>query len=163
MNKTAYRWLVATSLLGATVASQITFPSVVEASNKGTFTVGDSVLNVRRSPSTSGEKVATYQPGDKINYDEVVINDGYRWISYVGASGNRNYVAVGTADGSQSFGSLSGASSSSSSASSRTNSSAEISRITGEWQNELGDTITIDKDGRITPSYFDDAVSSPPP
>lgn len=63
-----------------------------------TFTVGDSPINVRREPNLNGEIVAVYQPGDKVHYDSKGSNDGYRWISYVGESGNRNYLAIGQTD-----------------------------------------------------------------
>lgn len=63
-----------------------------------TFTVGDSPINVRRTPSLDGEIVAVYQPGEKVHYDSKGSNDGYRWISYVGESGNRNYLAIGQTD-----------------------------------------------------------------
>lgn len=63
-----------------------------------TFTVGDSPINVRRDPSLTGEIVAVYQPGEKVHYDSKGSNDGYRWISYVGESGNRNYLAIGQTD-----------------------------------------------------------------
>ena len=63
-----------------------------------TFTVGDSPINVRRTPSLDGEVVAVYQPGEKVHYDSKGSNDGYRWISYVGESGNRNYLAIGQTD-----------------------------------------------------------------
>ena len=63
-----------------------------------TFTVGNSPINVRRSPSLDGEIVAVYQPGEKVHYDSKGSNDGYRWISYVGESGNRNYLAIGRTD-----------------------------------------------------------------
>lgn len=63
-----------------------------------TFMVGDSPINVRREPSLTGEIVAVYQPGDKVHYDSKGSNDGYRWISYVGESGNRNYLAIGQTD-----------------------------------------------------------------
>lgn len=63
-----------------------------------TFTVGDSPINVRREPSLTGEIVAVYQPGEKVHYDSKGSNDGYRWISYVGESGNRNYLAIGQTD-----------------------------------------------------------------
>ena len=63
-----------------------------------TFTVGDAPINVRRYPDLSGEIVATYQPGEKVHYDSKGSNAGYRWISYIGESGNRNYMAIGPTD-----------------------------------------------------------------
>ena len=65
---------------------------------EATFTVGDVPINVRRSPSLVGEIVATYNPGDKVHYDSKGSNEGYRWISYIGESGNRNYLAIGQTD-----------------------------------------------------------------
>ena len=65
---------------------------------EATFTVGDSPINVRRYPDLTGEIVATYQPGEKVRYDSKGTNAGYRWISYVGTSGNRNYMAIGPVD-----------------------------------------------------------------
>jgi len=51
------------------------------------------VCNVRSAPSTGAKVVATYPKGKNINYDSVYEADGYRWISYVGYSGQRRYVA----------------------------------------------------------------------
>lgn len=52
------------------------------------------VCNVRTAPNTRAEIVAQYPVGKEINYDQVWEGDGYRWISYVGASsGQRRYVA----------------------------------------------------------------------
>lgn len=56
--------------------------------------VTQAVCNVRTAPSTSAEIVAQYPVGKEINYDQVWEGDGYRWISYIGASsGQRRYVA----------------------------------------------------------------------
>lgn len=52
------------------------------------------VCNVRSEPNTRAEIVAQYPVGKEINYDQVWEGDGYRWISYIGAtSGKRRYVA----------------------------------------------------------------------
>ena len=52
------------------------------------------VCNVRSEPNTRAEIVAQYPVGKEINYDQVWEGDGYRWISYIGASsGQRRYVA----------------------------------------------------------------------
>ena len=56
--------------------------------------VTQAVCNVRSAPNTRAEIVATYGVGQKIHYDSVYECDGYRWISYIGASsGQRRYVA----------------------------------------------------------------------
>lgn len=61
----------------------------------GNATVLANKLNVRTAPSTSAEIVASYYKGEVIrNYDHVYDADGYRWIRYVGASGNYRFIAV---------------------------------------------------------------------
>ncbi|MDU2829249.1 MAG: N-acetylmuramoyl-L-alanine amidase [Anaerococcus sp.] len=55
--------------------------------------VTQAVCNVRSEPNTNAPIVATYGVGQSINYDSVYECDGYRWISYIGASGKRRYVA----------------------------------------------------------------------
>lgn len=55
--------------------------------------VTQAVCNVRSAPNTRAEIVATYGVGQSIRYDSVYECDGYRWISYIGASGKRRYVA----------------------------------------------------------------------
>lgn len=52
-----------------------------------------AVCNVRSAPSTKAPIVATYDKGQQINYDSVYEGDGYRWISYIGRTGHRRYVA----------------------------------------------------------------------
>lgn len=55
--------------------------------------VTQAVCNVRSAPNTRAEVVATYGVGQSIRYDQVWEGDGYRWISYIGGSGKRRYVA----------------------------------------------------------------------
>lgn len=64
----------------------------------GTFTVKVSALNVRAKAGLDGEIVAVYTPEMTINYDGWCDKDGYIWITYLGASGNRRYVAVGQSE-----------------------------------------------------------------
>lgn len=64
----------------------------------GTFTVGDAAINVRRAPNLNGEIVAVYERGQSVTYDSKGSANGYRWISYIGGSGNRNYMAIGQTD-----------------------------------------------------------------
>lgn len=59
----------------------------------GVATVLVDALNVRTEPNTQSEIVATYKRNEKINYDKVYITNKYVYISYVGASGSRRYVA----------------------------------------------------------------------
>lgn len=74
--------------------------SAKRVSKKGTATVTvKQGLNVRATPSIDGKKVATYAKGEKFGYDSYIITGGYVWLSYVGRSGNRVYVAEGPNDG----------------------------------------------------------------
>lgn len=61
----------------------------------GTFKVTVNKLNVRELPTTKSKTVAQYVKGETIYYDGYIKNDGYVWISYIGKSGNRRYVATG--------------------------------------------------------------------
>lgn len=66
---------------------------------EGEFTLGDMSINVRRSPSLLGQVVAVYEPGEVVRYDQKILSsDGYRWISFVGQSGHRNYMAIAPVD-----------------------------------------------------------------
>lgn len=63
-------------------------------SQHGRCTIAVDKLNIREKPSTSSKVVGTYRKGESVNYDYYVDNEGYRWISWIGASGNRRYMAV---------------------------------------------------------------------
>lgn len=67
----------------------------------GTFTVEVSALNVRDKAGLDGAIVAVYGAGETINYDGYCDKDGYIWVTYIGASGNRRYVAVGQSENGQ--------------------------------------------------------------
>lgn len=64
----------------------------------GTFTVDADAINVRRAPNLKSDIVATYKKGQSVTYDSKGSANGYRWISYVGGSGKRNYMAIGQTD-----------------------------------------------------------------
>lgn len=53
---------------------------------------------VRESPSPKATHVAQYKAGDSVVIDRVHIRGGYVWGSYVGGSGNRRYVSLGTTE-----------------------------------------------------------------
>lgn len=55
--------------------------------------IPNTAVNVRERPSTTSNAVALYNAGSRINYDRVYVGNGYVWVSYIGASGNRRYVA----------------------------------------------------------------------
>lgn len=60
-----------------------------------TFTPNTTV-NVRAEPTTQSEAVAKYHAGEAIRYDRVYVGAGYVWVSYIGRSGKRRYVACRT-------------------------------------------------------------------
>lgn len=66
----------------------------------GTMVVTVSAVNVRTSPSTSAEVVAVYDNSEEFHYDSVYSAEGYIWVSYIGQSGERRYVAAGVANSS---------------------------------------------------------------
>lgn len=61
--------------------------------NENWHGITQTACHVRADASTNSAIVATYPMGSRINYDSVYESDGYRWISYVGNSGKRRYVA----------------------------------------------------------------------
>lgn len=73
----------------------------------GSFTsnIDENIYIRRGAPSTqasyakdSSGKPVWYSKGETVNYDSYVINEGYVWISYIGDSGERNYIATGEWD-----------------------------------------------------------------
>lgn len=71
----------------------------------GTMTVTVDAINVRRAPDTSGEVVDQYTKGQSFKYDTVIVDaNGFVWVSYIGESGNRNYVATGPTQNSKRYG-----------------------------------------------------------
>lgn len=65
----------------------------------GKFTVTVPAINVRTTPSISGEIVSSYSEGEVVYYDSYVIKEGFVWISYISYSNERRYMAVGSHDG----------------------------------------------------------------
>lgn len=71
-----------------------------DASFAGTYRCTVPYLRVRRSPGLGGTEVAHYSTGEVVELDGFWWKaDGFVWGTYVGRSGNRNYVAVGRATG----------------------------------------------------------------
>lgn len=55
---------------------------------------------VREGPSVTTKSVAQYYIGETVRYDSIVNNEGRKWISYIGRSGNRRYCCAVDTDGS---------------------------------------------------------------
>ena len=91
-------------LYGSFVGGGWPLPELPDESDDGRFPVNKTVtvradrLAVRDKPSTkTGEVVAWYAKGDRVNIDGVALgDDGHAWGSYIGGSGKRRYIALGT-------------------------------------------------------------------
>ncbi len=68
-------------------ASRHNLPS----SGSYTFTARSGI---KTQPLVANPDVSYYDSGMSVNYDKVVNNDGYTWLSYLSYSGHRFYVAV---------------------------------------------------------------------
>lgn len=69
----------------------------------GTYTAYTN-MNIRRAP-VDGQVVALLPAGSSVQYDSYIDRGGVRWISYIGFSGNRNYIARRKLDNSVIYGS----------------------------------------------------------
>ncbi|MGT2933931.1 SH3 domain-containing protein [Streptococcus catagoni] len=50
---------------------------------------------VRAEAKLSSPELVHYQAGQFVHYDKIITADGYQWLSYIGASGNRRYIQIG--------------------------------------------------------------------
>lgn len=92
-------WFYADDEVVSSAMSQIPTSHEIELTpEQGVFTVGADAINVRRAPNLLGEVVDVYRQGQSVVYDSKGSANGYRWISYVGGSGKRNYMAIGQVD-----------------------------------------------------------------
>ena len=70
-----------------TPSSTGTFPS------RGRY-IFSGTTEVKNEAKLSAPTQFTFNRGDSVNYDKVLENDGYQWISYISYSGMRRYAAV---------------------------------------------------------------------
>lgn len=75
-----------------------TSDTIVETSKAGIFTLDVAEINVRRWPNLTSKVVDSYKQGQTVSFDSEGYANGYYWISYVGGSGMRNYMAIGITD-----------------------------------------------------------------
>ena len=81
----------------ATVPAESTTP----ASTEGVIPVSITRtlkydMNIREKPTTKSSIVGTYAAGSSVAFDQILVEAGYVWGSYVGRnSGKRRYVAIG--------------------------------------------------------------------
>ena len=74
-----------------TVPVQNTTRHNLPASGSYTFTAR---TGIKTQPLVANPDVSYYDAGMSVNYDKVVNNDGYTWLSYLSYSGHRFYVAI---------------------------------------------------------------------
>lgn len=73
---------------------------------KGTFTA-NTAMSIRRTPSTKNNvPVAVLLKGQSVKYDSYIDREGILWISYIGFSGKRNYIARRRLDNSIIYGAV---------------------------------------------------------
>ena len=67
---------------------------VTEYVEYGTARVQVDKLNVRDTPSLSGNLVASYSKGETFKYDYVIVKKDFTWVRYLSYTGDTRYVAV---------------------------------------------------------------------
>ncbi|MGT2866761.1 SH3 domain-containing protein, partial [Streptococcus fryi] len=70
-------------------------------SKTGTYTFTQPSA-VKSEPKVHSATLATYQAGQRVNYDQVVQSDNHRWLSYISYGGHRRYVSLGQVSSPQS-------------------------------------------------------------
>ena len=61
--------------------------------SRGRYTFSETA-EVKNEAKWSAPTQFTFNRGDSVNYDKVLENDGYQWLSYISYSGMRRYAAV---------------------------------------------------------------------
>lgn len=57
-----------------------------------------SKSRVHTQPKVKSEYTYTYQPGETVNIDGILVSEGYAWGTYIGSKGSRRYVILGSAE-----------------------------------------------------------------
>ena len=102
-----YQWLSYRSYSGVRryaainklIQSEPQQPAKQTSSSTGTFPsrgryIFSGTTEVKNEAKLSAPTQFTFNRGDSVNYDKVLENDGYQWISYISYSGMRRYAAV---------------------------------------------------------------------
>lgn len=83
--------------IGKTTTSQSTTSptsaSTAQLNTHGTYNF-TSHASIKAEPKLSSPELAFYDKGQSVVYDKTLEADGYKWISYISASGVRRYIAV---------------------------------------------------------------------
>ena len=73
---------------------------VLEIPDKGTYHF-KKTANVKSEPKVSSKTEFTFEDGDSLSYDKVMLADGHQWLSYKSFSGARRYVDIAKVEVSQ--------------------------------------------------------------
>jgi N-acetylmuramoyl-L-alanine amidase CwlA len=90
-------WISASVVTEVTSSSTPTpQPTVPQAPFKATGTVQftQNGVNIRRGTAVTGAIVGQYNSGQRVIYDRIELHNGHWWVSFVGGSGNRNWISV---------------------------------------------------------------------
>ncbi|MGT2828683.1 SH3 domain-containing protein [Streptococcus hillyeri] len=68
-------------------------PSSTAIAPQGVYTFTKR-SSIKAEPKMSSSELAYYDAGETVNYDKVLTSEGRQWISYIGFSGNRRYIAI---------------------------------------------------------------------
>ena len=102
VNNDGYTWLSYLSYSGqrfyvaiapTSVTKLVEQPVQPSTPSSGTYTFKER-SSIKAEPRVASPELAYYDAGMSVNYDKVVNNDGYTWLSYLSYSGNRFYVAI---------------------------------------------------------------------
>ncbi|GGE35222.1 SH3 domain-containing protein [Streptococcus himalayensis] len=66
-------------------------PSQTLLPSSGSYTFKERT-GVKNEAKLSSPDLATYEVGQRVNYDRTVTSEGYQWLSYISYSGTRRYV-----------------------------------------------------------------------
>ena len=80
-------------LVGAgSATTEVALPTI-SIPSKGNY-VFQGYASIRSEAKISSPELANFDKGSTVFYDQTFIADGHQWISYVGYSGSRRYVAI---------------------------------------------------------------------
>lgn len=61
--------------------------------SQGTYTFSQRA-SIKAAPSLTSPELAYYEAGNRVYYDRLIISEGHQWLSYIGFSGTRRYIAI---------------------------------------------------------------------
>lgn len=81
------------TMVGVGAATTTVSLPTVSIPPRGTY-VFKGYASIRAEAKLSSPELANFNSGDSVFYDQAFLANGHQWISYIGYSGNRRYVAI---------------------------------------------------------------------